>query len=378
MKIFLSWSGNTSHKVALVLNDWLPSVIQSITTYIASEDIYKVARWGKDITYELGNSTYGILCVTSDNINSPWLNFEAGALAKNMDMSFVNSFLFNIKRSEVCGPILQFQSTIFEKDDIYKLVKSLNAAGGESKLNDDILSATFNVWYSSLETNLNNILLNCHEEIVEIVEKNGDSDSNRNNEINAEILEEILELKRMNQMNLIEQNNINDGKIDEINTKLKELLNNSVEDHSNDSNINDSKIDEINIKMNELLKSIEEDSNLKKVDKRQLIMTDELFFNNSEINVDYKLRILLSVLKEQIPGIYDIGIETLNIIKSTKEEKYRNTLVTHFRRNLKISYTRYIEVEEHSYYNNLIEEIDTGFEKLMKEYGGIHEICFKA
>ena len=34
-------------------------------------------------------------------------------------------FLFDIKRSEVQGPILQFQSTIFEKDDIKKMVKNV-------------------------------------------------------------------------------------------------------------------------------------------------------------------------------------------------------------------------------------------------------------
>ena len=92
MKVFLSWSGSRSHKVALVFRDWLPSVIQEIVPYVSSEDIDKGARWSTDIAKELSDSKFGILCVTRDNINAPWLTFEAGALSKTMDKAFVTRF----------------------------------------------------------------------------------------------------------------------------------------------------------------------------------------------------------------------------------------------------------------------------------------------
>jgi hypothetical protein len=189
MKVFLSWSGHKSHQVALVLRDWLPSVIQSIMPYVSSEDIDKGARWSTDIAKELEDSTYGILCVTKENLEAPWLLFEAGALSKMMDKSSVCPFIFNLKRAEVKGPILQFQSTIFEKDDVKKLILSLNKSCGEFSLKEELLAKTFDVWWPKLEEDLSKI----KDEKEEI--KNEKEEPNLKNEI----LEEILELTRTNQ-----------------------------------------------------------------------------------------------------------------------------------------------------------------------------------
>jgi len=190
MKVFLSWSGHKSHEVALALRDWLPSVIQTIQPYVSSEDIDKGARWSTDIAKELEDSTFGILCVTKENIEAPWLLFEAGALSKMMDKSSVCPFIFDLKRAEVKGPILQFQSTIFEKSDVKKLIFSINKACGESSLKEEFLGKTFDVWWPTLEDNLNKITGFIDSE---------KADENVGKGISSEILEEILELSRTNQ-----------------------------------------------------------------------------------------------------------------------------------------------------------------------------------
>ncbi|HEX8391686.1 MAG TPA: hypothetical protein VF665_04935 [Longimicrobium sp.] len=128
MKVFLSWSGTISHGVALAFREWLPLVIQSVQPYVSSEDIDKGARWSSDIAAELAESTYGILFVTPENIEAPWLNFEAGALSKAVDKAFVTPFLFGVKRSDVKGRIVQFQSAIYERADVWKMLQSINAA----------------------------------------------------------------------------------------------------------------------------------------------------------------------------------------------------------------------------------------------------------
>lgn len=193
MKVFISWSGATSHRVAVVLRDWLPSVIQSIEPYVSSEDIDKGARWSTDIAGELHASTYGLICLTKDNVAAPWINFEAGALGKSIDKGRVSPFLYRIKRSEVEGPILQFQSTVFEQDDVFKLLKSINDACGVDGLEPSRLERSFTVWWPQLEKQLNEIPAGDN---VPAVEQEAAAETPAA-EV-SRVLEEILELTRNN------------------------------------------------------------------------------------------------------------------------------------------------------------------------------------
>ena len=127
MKVFISWSGDSSHKVAIVLRDWLPSVIQALEPYVSS-DIDKGARWMADISGELENSSFGILCVTKDNIHAPWLNFEAGALSKFAKQDRAAPFLFGVDVSEIReGPLSQFQASSDARFLLRPYIKGLAA-----------------------------------------------------------------------------------------------------------------------------------------------------------------------------------------------------------------------------------------------------------
>lgn len=192
MKIFLSWSGDLSLKIALAFRDWLPSIIQAVKPYVSSEDIDKGTRWSTDIAKELEASSYGILCITSTNMFAPWVNFEAGALSKAIDKSNVTPFLFNVKRSEVQGPLLQFQSTVYEKEDVARLVTSINRRlEPEDKLEETLLSKSFDVWWPQLKAQLDALP-------PEENEKRSVAPKPESQKQDA-ILEELLELARNQQ-----------------------------------------------------------------------------------------------------------------------------------------------------------------------------------
>lgn len=156
MKVFISWSGQVSRSVALALRDWLPYVLNAIDPYVSSEDIDKGSRWSNQIARELDSSNFGIICVTKDNMDAPWLNFEAGALAKSFESGRVTPFLLGITPADIQGPLSQFQATSPDHEDVEKLVRALNNVC-EHPISDERISETVAVWWPKLEKVLTSI-----------------------------------------------------------------------------------------------------------------------------------------------------------------------------------------------------------------------------
>jgi hypothetical protein len=155
MKVFISWSGAQSRKIAGLLNDWLPSVIQAVKPFVSSLDIGVGDRWADALAKELDEAQFGIICVTPFNLKAPWLNFESGALSRPKDKSWVAPLLFGVEPSMVHGPLAQFQSTTFSEEGMLALLFSLNKRlSDESRLSEDLLRRTFEIWWSRLNEKL--------------------------------------------------------------------------------------------------------------------------------------------------------------------------------------------------------------------------------
>lgn len=109
MKVFISWSGKYSQELGEAFRNWLPSVLQSVRPYFTPNDIEKGARWGTDIASELQESKIGLFCLTRDNLQSPWIMFEAGAISKVVGEASVCPILFELDPTDISGPLNQFQ-----------------------------------------------------------------------------------------------------------------------------------------------------------------------------------------------------------------------------------------------------------------------------
>lgn len=125
MKIFVSWSGPISQQIAQEVRNWLPYVLQGVEPFITTADIDKGAKWQSEIVKELEESNFGIVCLTPQNLTSQWIAFEAGALAKHLD-GRVATLLFNLMPNDLSLPLSMFQATVFNFDELRKLVGDVN------------------------------------------------------------------------------------------------------------------------------------------------------------------------------------------------------------------------------------------------------------
>lgn len=184
MKVFISWSGDLSRQIAEAIRDWLPGVIQAVRPYFTPDDVAKGSRWNSDISKELSDSSVGLICLTADNLTAPWIMFEAGALAKNLEKSKVCPLLFGLEPTDIKGPLVQFQATEFKRDDFFRVIKTVNGELRDSCLAPEVLESVFDMWWPKLKESIDGLL----------VAKGKDTSAVKRSE--RDLLEELLALTR--------------------------------------------------------------------------------------------------------------------------------------------------------------------------------------
>ena len=92
--------------------------------------------------------------------------------------------MFGITNTDLAGPLKQFQTTEFEKEDIHKLLGVINGRIGENKLPQKTLDSVFEKWWPDLEYKIGQILTEVDEPEEPI-------------RTDRELLVEILQLSRL-------------------------------------------------------------------------------------------------------------------------------------------------------------------------------------
>jgi len=180
MRVFISWSGERSKALAEALYSWLPLIINEVKPFL-STGLEKGSRWSSEVASNLAACDVGVICLTPSNLHADWLLFEAGALSK-LDNSRVRPLLLDLKPIDVTGPLAQFHSTGIAKDDVKKLVDTINRALADEALPQTHLDKAYDLLWPGLEDQINKLP-------IEDVPAN----THRSQE---EMIQEILELVR--------------------------------------------------------------------------------------------------------------------------------------------------------------------------------------
>ncbi|MEC3887414.1 toll/interleukin-1 receptor domain-containing protein [Xanthomonas campestris] len=158
MKVFLSWSGNRSRAVANLLSDWLACVIQAARPWVSSRDLDRGSLWFGEINDQLKDTSVGVICLTQENKNRPWILFEAGALAKGLSTSRVCTFLIDLEPKDIEDPLAQFNHTFPSRESVLSLVRTLNASLGANALDNRIVEQVFETYWPQFEERFVEIL----------------------------------------------------------------------------------------------------------------------------------------------------------------------------------------------------------------------------
>jgi hypothetical protein len=155
--------------LARTLHAHLPKFIPGLvkdsrdTNLFMSDDITKGSRWFDVVEKELDKADVGLVCITREGLESGWIHFEAGALAravrknKRMQGGTLYVYLLGVRSEELTGPLSEFQATSFDRDDTKKLCAAIVGSMGEDAPLREDWETAFNEHWPSFETDVKKI-----------------------------------------------------------------------------------------------------------------------------------------------------------------------------------------------------------------------------
>ena len=195
MTIFISWSGEGSHRIALLLKGWLPTVLPYARPWLSSDDIRKGKPWDSELTKQLENTSCSLVCITTRHVaESPWVNFEAGAVSKYVTQAHVIPLLVNVSRGQISDlPLSRFQCTTFTKTDVARLLRSINEVARTPISSSDLQRNLHNTW-RHLQAEVDELDLTTERDSRDHNEEDYDDDGDDLEEIEESILDLVARL----------------------------------------------------------------------------------------------------------------------------------------------------------------------------------------
>jgi TIR domain len=183
VKLFLSWSGDSSKGIAEIFRNWLRAFSTELDIFFTPDGIEAGMRWNDELSLTLQECEIGIFVYTRQNLDSLWMAFEAGALSKRIKTGRVIPLIFGEPELKLKAPLSQFQAKRFSEKGVFETLESINNCLVDRKSKDELNNFMKFTW--------GKICTDVEQEL----EKYKDSDLSPAND-NSEILNNLYSLIR--------------------------------------------------------------------------------------------------------------------------------------------------------------------------------------
>lgn len=157
LRVFVSWSGPRSHEAAKALSDYLQRWLQSVQPWLSSDSIRSGTRWFEEVADALSDYELCIAVLTADNLDSRWIHFETGAIAKELGRARVIPYLVGVESAQVGPPLGHFHALSADKSGTRRLVADLNELLGEAMVDSSVLDEAFESTWIEFDERLQNL-----------------------------------------------------------------------------------------------------------------------------------------------------------------------------------------------------------------------------
>jgi hypothetical protein len=154
MRVFVSWSGEASKVMAKGFHKFTQQVLGRADPWMSTQDIEVGTRWGDELRDAIAKSGFCVICVTKQNVQKPWLNYEAGAIRDGLNKPTA-PWMLDITPEEFPQlPLNPLQGRACTKEGTLELVQSINKAMGEAGKEASIVADLFDKCWPELEKEL--------------------------------------------------------------------------------------------------------------------------------------------------------------------------------------------------------------------------------
>lgn len=151
MKVFISWSKN-SRDVGKAVSDAVTEIFAPVVNTFISQEIRAGSRALEEIDEALDDTDFGIICLTRANQAEQWINYEAGALSRQVGdkRQRMGVFLVDFDSvDDVNSPLNIFQCKYSTLEGFSDLMKSLNEL--KPNVKDDTLTRRIGLVWPDVE-----------------------------------------------------------------------------------------------------------------------------------------------------------------------------------------------------------------------------------